>query len=121
MSAKVKCEETTEHDSGNIAEIKLLKKSRRSYSSSIKREEKVKAATLGATIDTKVSSSVRNFYRQATLQMSKLAKKVIDIEKYPADKSHMIEKSKESSSEKKGLRINKRKNQHNDKKQAINK
>ena len=53
--------------------------------------------------------------------MSKLAKKVIDIEKYPADKSHMIEKSKESSSEKKGLRINKRKNQHNDKKQAINK
>ena len=42
-------------------------------------EDKIKEATLGVIIDTKISSSVSKFYSQATLQMSNLAKKVIEL------------------------------------------
>ena len=49
----------------------------------LEKENKVKGATLGNIIDWKVSGSVRKFYSKATLQRSKLAKKVIDLEKLP--------------------------------------
>ena len=42
-------------------------------------EEKIKTATLGVTTYAKVSSSVRKFCSEATHQMRKLAKKVIEL------------------------------------------
>ena len=56
------------NDSRNIGEATVQ---------ALEREEKIKAATLGVTIDVKVSSSLRKFHSEATLQMSKLAKKLM--------------------------------------------
>lgn len=60
------------NDSRNIGEAILQ---------ALEWEEKIKAATSGIVIDAKVSSSVRKFYCEETLQMIKLVKKVVELEK----------------------------------------
>ena len=70
----------------------------------LEREDKVKAATLDDIIDTKVYGSVRKFYSEATLQMSKLAKKVIDLEKSPKERVHFMEGAQEKRARKKDKR-----------------
>ena len=58
---------------------------------SLEREDKIKTSTLEDIIDSKAYGSVRKFYSEATLQMSKLAKKVIDLEKLPKERVHVME------------------------------
>ena len=70
----------------------------------LEKEDKIKAATLEDVIDAKVSGSVRKFYSEDTLQMSKLAKKVIDLEKRPKDKAHVMEGVQHKRSRKKAKR-----------------
>ena len=64
----------------------------------LEREDKIKAATLRVIIDTKVSISVRNNYSEVTLQMSKLTKKVMKLEKQPVEKDNVITINKEKIS-----------------------
>ena len=66
----------------------------------LQREDKIKAVTLENIIDSKVSGSVRKFYSEATLQMSKLAKKVIDLEKLPNKGTRVMEVTHEKRARK---------------------
>ena len=70
----------------------------------LEREDKIKAATLGNVIDTKASSSAGKFYSKATLQMNKLAKKFIELEKQPVEKDNAFTSNKEKRSAKKVVR-----------------
>ena len=67
-------------------------------------ENKIKADTLENIIDTKVSGSVRKYYSEAPLQMIKLAKKVIDLEKLPKKGTRVMEGQHEKRVRKKAKR-----------------
>ena len=70
----------------------------------LEKEDKIKAATLEDIIDAKASGSFSKFYSEATLQMSKLAKKVINLEKRPKDGVRVVEGVQETRARKKAKR-----------------
>ena len=70
----------------------------------LENEDKIKEATLVDVVSTKVSGSVRKFYSEATLQMSKLSKKAIDLEKRPKGRVHVMEGVQEKRARRKSKR-----------------
>ena len=62
-------------------------------------------------IDAKVFSSARKIYSEATHYMSKLAKKIRELEKRPVEKDNVIDRNKEKRSTKKSAQNVKRKEQ----------
>ena len=52
----------------------------------LEKEDRVKAVTLENIIDSKMSGTARKYFSKATLQMSKLVKRAIDLEQGPIDK-----------------------------------
>ena len=64
----------------------------------LEKEDKIKAAILEDVVDTKVSGSAKKFYSEATLQTSKLSKKIIDLGKRPKDRAHIVEGVQEKRS-----------------------
>ena len=52
----------------------------------LENEDKVKETTLKNFINSKLSDAVLKYFREVTLQMSRLVKRVIDLEKGPIDK-----------------------------------
>ena len=75
----------------------------------LEKEDKVKVATLGNIVDSKLSGLVRKLYNKANLQMSKLAKKVIDLEKLQNKGTRVVEGVQERRSRKKAKRHQTRK------------
>ena len=70
----------------------------------LEKEDKIKAAILEDVVDTKVSGSAKKFYSEATLQTSKLSKKIIDLGKRPKDRAHIVEGVQEKRARKKTKR-----------------
>ena len=98
------------NDSRNIREATVQ---------TLEQEDKIKASTLEVITCTKVSSSARKFYSEVTLQMIKLAKKVIELEKQPIEKYNVITSKKDKTESAKKVSHNvKRKKQQDSRKQV---
>ena len=81
-------------------------------SEALEKKDRVKAVTLENIIDSKMSGIARRCFSEATLQMSKLVKKAIDLEQAPIEKVRIRESNFEKRQRKKAKRQDGRRVKH---------